>query len=200
MKIVLLALLMSTASFFIAPAAVAAPGSGDNIFVEAKLGSATVSDWDGGTQDTSPELLAGYRWNTGFGKLGLEVGYAYFGRIDSDAPSNGFAEFGATINHAHMIKAGVDLNYTFAERLYVEPRIGLMRLSYTGVQRDFSGSGVSSHTNYDETRTGHYVGVGFGVWITPNFAVGLNYDDHTAEILGQTESINVFSIGVQYQF
>lgn len=199
MKIVLLALVMSTASLFAAPAAIAAPGSDDHYFVEAKLGSASI--WNQGTQTSSPELLGGYRWDTGFGKLGFELGYVGFGEIDSGTPSNGFAEFGATVNKSHLIKAGLNLNYTLAgQQLYFEPRIGLMRLSYTGVQRDFSPDGIFSSTYYSETRTGHYAGIGVGFWFTPNFAVSLNFDNHTAEILGQTQTINVVSFGVQLQF
>lgn len=194
MKIILLALVMGTATSFVAPAAVAAPGNNGDYFVEAKGGNASI--WDSGTSTFSREILAGYRWNTDFGKPGLELGYADFGEIDSGTPSNGFAFFGATINNAHLIKAGVDLNYTFGEQLYLEPRIGLMRVSYTGLQRNFPNADI----DYSETRTGHYVGIGVGVWFTPKFAVGLNFDKHTAELLGQTQTISVVSIGMQVQF
>ena len=198
MKIVLLALVMSTATLFVAPAAMAAPGSDGDYFVEARVGSASI--WNEGTQTSSQELLGGYRWNTGFGKLGFELGYVGLGEIDSGTPSIGFAEFGATINKAHLIKAGLDLNFTFAEQAYLEPRIGLTRLSYTGVQRDFSPAGISNYTYYSETRTGHYAGIGLGVWFTPHFAASLNFDGHTAEILGETQTISVVSLGVQFQF
>lgn len=193
MKIVLLGLIMSTAALFVAPAAIAAPGSNSDYFVEAKGGSASI--WNNGTQTSSPEFLGGYRWNTGFGKLGFELGYVDFGEIDSGTPSNGFALFGATFK-GHAIKAGVNLNYMLTDQLYLEPRIGLMRLSYTGVQRDF----LNGDTNYNETKTGHYAGVGLGIWITPNFAASFNFDNDTAEILGQTRTISVVSIGVQVQF
>jgi hypothetical protein len=59
---------------------------------------------------------------------------------------------------------------------------------------------MNGDQDYDETRTGHYVGIGLGVWITPNFAVSLNFDNHTAEMLGQTQTISVVSVGVQVQF
>ena len=198
MRNVLLALVMSTASLFVAPAASADTANSDNAFVEVKGGSASI--WDSGTSALGGEILGGYRWNTGVGKLGFELGYANFGDIESGTPSNGFAEFGASINHVHMIKAGADLNCTFGERFYIEPRIGLMRLSYTGVQRDVTPAGDFTSIHYDETKMGHYVGVGLGVWITSNFAVGLNFDRHTAEILGKTETISVTSAGVQFQF
>ena len=197
-RIVLLALIMGTAASFVAPAAMAAPGNDDNYFVEVKGGNASI--WDSGTTAFGGELLAGYRWNTDFGKPGFELGYANFGQIASGTPSNGFAEFGSTINHVHMIKAGVDLNYTFGERFYVEPRIGLVRLSYTGVQRDVSGNGIFSHTDYDETRTGHYVGIGVGVWFTPHFAMSVNFDNYAAKLLGNDETISVVGLGVQFQF
>ncbi|HEY3860141.1 MAG TPA: outer membrane beta-barrel protein [Gammaproteobacteria bacterium] len=184
---------MGTANLFVAPAAIAASASNGDYFVEAKGGSASV--WSDGLQANSEELLAGYRWNTDFGKLGFELGYMDFGEIDSGTPSNGFALFGATIK-GHALETGVDLNYMLAERLYIEPRIGLMRLSYSGVQRDR----MNGDQDYDETRTGHYVGIGLGVWITPNFAVSLNFDNHTAEMLGQTQTISVVSVGVQVQF
>lgn len=193
MRIILLGFVMSTATLFVAPSASAAPGSNGNYFVEAKVGSASI--WNGGTQVTSPELLGGYRWNTDFGKLGFELGYVQFDEIDSGTPSNGFALFGATFK-GHAIKAGANLNYTFGEGFYLEPRIGLMRLSYSGVQRDF----VNGDTNYNETRTGHYAGIGVGFWFTPNFAASLNFDNHTALILGQTLKISVISLGVQVQF
>jgi hypothetical protein len=193
-KIILFALVMGTANLFVAPAATAAPGSDDNYFVEAKYGSADL--FGQASQKGSPELLGGYRWNTDFGKLGFELGYVDFGEIDSGFPSNGFAEFGSTFK-GHAIKAGVDLNYTLVpEGLYLEPRIGLIRLSYTGVQRDF----INGDKFYDESKIGHYVGIGVGVWFTPNFAVGLNFDNHTAEILGQTQTIDVISLGMQFQF
>jgi hypothetical protein len=193
MKIVLLALVMSTATLFVAPAAIAAPGSNGDYFVEAKDGTASI--WAGGTDANSPELLTGYRWDTDFGKLGFELGYVDFAEIDSGFPSNGFA-FGGASFKGHAIKAGVDLNYSFAERMYLEPRIGLMRLSYTGLQRDFP----NANKNYDETKIGQYIGIGLGVWITPNFAASVNFDNYKAEILGETETIGVFSFGVQFRF
>lgn len=193
MKRVLFALAMSGVGLFCAPAAVAATGGDNDFFAEAKLGNASI--WDQGTQGSTPELLAGYRWNTDFGKLGFELGRVNFGVIDSGEPSNGFGLFGATFK-GHAIKAGVDLNYTFAERMYLEPRAGLMRLSYTGVQRDWP----NPNTNYNETKAGHYVGIGLGVWIMPSFAVSLNFDNYTAEMLGQTRTIRVTSIGAQFRF
>ncbi|HSN17990.1 MAG TPA: outer membrane beta-barrel protein [Gammaproteobacteria bacterium] len=194
MKIILLALFMCTITLFAAPAAIAAPGSGDNYFVEAKVGSASI--WSGGTQASSPELLGGYRWDTGsFGKLGFELGYVDFSEIDSGTPSISFAFGGATFK-GRAIKAGVNLNYTIGQYLYLEPRLGLMRLSYTGVQRNFPNNDI----NYSETKIGHYIGIGVGAWFTPNFAMSLNFDNHTADILGQTQTINVFSLGAQFQF
>lgn len=198
-KIILLTLVMSAS--FVAPAAIAAPESNGDYFVEAKGGS--VSIWESGTSTSSREILGGYRWDTGsFGKLGFELGYLHFGEIDSDTPSIGFAEFGATINQAHLINAGLDLNYTLpGQQLYFEPRIGLMRLSYSGVQRDISPDQFFTSTYYNETRTGHYVGIGMGVWFTPNFAASINFfDNYSAEILGRGQTINVASLGLQFQF
>lgn len=193
MKIILLALVMGAASLIAAPAAVAAPGGKGGYFVEAMYGQTDV--WADNYQKQTTGLLAGYRWNTGFGKLGFELGYVDFGDVDSGTPSITYAFYGQSID-AHALKAGANLNFTFEQGLYLEPRIGLMRFSYTGADRNFP----NSTTYYDETKIGHYAGIGLGFWIAPNFALSFNVDNYPVEILGQTKSLDTFSIGLQFQF
>lgn len=195
-KNVLLALMIGAASLVAVPAAAAAPGDGGEYFVEAKLGSTTISNWSQTNQKATPEYLAGYRWDTGQGKLGFELGYVDFGPADSGPPSNGQALFGSSIYKSHALKLGANYNFPLTPQLYAEPRAGLMRLSYTGVTRNFP----NADTNYNETKTGHYLGLGLGIWVTPNFALSLNLDNHTAELLGESTTLTVFSIGLQLRF
>jgi hypothetical protein len=174
--------------------AAAAPGDSGEYFAEYKIGGTSIGDQQ--TRRDSSELMAGYRWGADERKLGFELGYVDFGPFDSGSPSISQAFYGASVYTSHALKLGVNYNFSLIPQLYVEPRAGLMRLSYRGIQHNFP----YNDRHYNETRMGHYVGVGVGVWVTPHFALSMNLDDHIGEFFGDTTALIVFSIGAQVRF
>ncbi|HET6725637.1 MAG TPA: outer membrane beta-barrel protein [Gammaproteobacteria bacterium] len=194
MKIVQLALVLSVGTALAVPTAVAAPGDDGNFFAEVKIGHTYIYDE---THDTlTPSILAGYRWKISDGvAAGVALGYVDFAASSSGEPSITNAYYGEYID-ASAVKVGANINFEIG-RLYLEPRVGLMRLSATGSNRN---GPLNPITDYDGNWTGAYLGIGAGYWITPDVAVGLNGDYHTAKIAGDSTSITTFSVGLEFQF
>ena len=160
---------------------------------------------DGGftdNSDTSSALRVGYRWNNDNFAFGVEAGYVNLGTAtDNSLQTTAYKESFDVKGKGPL--AGVNARYTFANNIYLSGRAGWFRSKFDVKTTSALVEPVQTFSN-DYQGNGAYAGVGVGYNITPNFSVGVAFDDYhgRANLDGTKvgESVGVFSGMAELRF
>ena len=166
------------------------------IFINGNLGQSTYHDSGfNRNTDTSASLRAGYSWQSYLVDFGVEAGYVDLGQASADValPSFGNRTFTA---HGKGPLLGANIRYKFRNRMFVSARGGWFRSTL-----DASVSGIGSQSYRGN---GAYVGVGVGYDITPQFSLGVGFDDYHGRVSVNgtrlSESVGVYAGFAEYRF
>ena len=164
-------------------------------FINGNLGQSTYHDSGfNDNKDTSEAIRAGYSWQSNVVDFGVEAGYVDLGQArGSVATGNGNTGF--TVKGKGPL-LGINIKYKFANRMFVSARGGWFRSKLVA---GISGIGSDSFQG-----DGSYAGAGVGYDLTPNFSLGVSYDDYhgRANVYGTKtgESVGVVSGFAEYRF
>lgn len=202
----------------LAATSVCAASENGNFFINAGVGQSQyhVGRTDGlgyklDEKDTAGALRFGYAWHVGSAfDLGVEGGYVDLGKLvasyhyastSGDYVVDEHADLGAT-----AWLAGVNGKFNFADNWYVSARAGWLRSKADATYR-YSETGYgSAYASGDASGDGWYGGVGVGYDFTPDFSLGLNYDNYHAKAkidsaLGTLRSnIGAYMFTAEYRF
>lgn len=169
-------------------AVAADPGA---FFINGNLGQSTYHDggFDNNT-DTSGAIRAGYSWQSYKVDFGVEGGYVDLGRATGEI----FGEKYSVKGKGPLL--GLNIKYKFENKMFVSARGGYF---HSTLEEGVQGFGSDSfHGN------GAYLGAGVGYDITPQFSLGLSYDDYHGRVRFDgyrfNESIGVYSGFAEYRF
>lgn len=180
------------------------PNWQDDFFVAGQLGqSQNRSGLYGHNQSVFQNVRFGWRW---MGIIGPEIGYAYLGR-PKDEGSVSFLgiDIPGTFNtNTRAVTVGLNAKYNVYKNWFVTAHGGYLR-SQARNQLSLRGGNVADETNYNN---GWYGGLGVGYDLTPNFSVGVNYDNYHVDIsrssddgiFGDGGNIAAYSVSVEYRF
>lgn len=172
-------------------------------FINGDLGQSHFHD-SGFTDktDTSSALRAGYRWNSDRFAFGVEAGYVNLGTAKSTALE--YTPYKETFDvKGKGPLAGVNARYTFADNIYLSGRAGWFRSKFDVRTTSALVEPVQTFSNSYQG-DGSYAGVGAGYNITPNFGLGVAFDDYHGRArindIKVGESVGVFSGVAELRF
>ncbi len=139
-------------------------------FINANIGQSNFHDHGFKDHtDTATAARAGYAWHVGdAGDFGVEAGYVDLGRASGSVVVNGGSGDFSTKLSGPLL--GANYKYTFSNKLFVSVRAGWFRSTF-----DANIAGIGSQSFSGD---GAYSGVGVGYDITPNFSLGVNFDEY----------------------
>ena len=196
----------------LAVASVSASAADGAFFIHAGVGQAQyhVGHTDGlgyrlDDKDTASALRFGYAWQVADGiDLGVEGGYTSLGKLV--AKYNDGTVFAKTDLATTGWMLGANGKYHFDRNWYVSARAGWFR-SEEKIKMFVGDATNGITTDYDSADgkgNGWYGGVGAGYDFTPNFSLGLNYDNYhaKAKIEGVSDQGNLgsFMLSAEYRF
>ncbi|MFC5743803.1 outer membrane protein [Dyella tabacisoli] len=179
-----------------------------SFFVNGNLGQseyrASRHDWSD-RSDTAAAVRFGYTWYNTV-DFGVEGGYVDLGKL-----TNKYDALFYNVSQSVKVKGfllGANGKYRFAGDWYVSAHGGWFG-SKTDFQTrvNFPNAGASSYSTND-TGNGWYAGVGAGYDFTPNFSLGVNYDNYHAKSnvrIGNvsqdiTGNVGMYSVFAEYRF
>jgi OmpA-OmpF porin, OOP family len=162
----------------------------------------------------------GYQWH-GLVDYGVEVGYAYLGKVNSTVETPAF--FPATFTRQSYLSSqgallGGNLKYNLNNDWYASLRGGWYRAQIVGGQSsqfnqkpcppgfvcpiDLYPIPSYLHYGYSQTVTGEYFGAGAGFNFSSNFSLGVSYDYYRSGRLSNGFSANagLLSLSAEYRF
>jgi OmpA-OmpF porin, OOP family len=181
---------ISAAVSLVTTAALAADASyADNFFVNANAGNSHLSSAPLSNKNAPAYgINFGYRWADTFG---VEAGYSLLGTAKNKLPTDAFEARLRT----NAITLGVNGKYHFSDGIYLSARGGIARLNYN--------LSNSEGLQYQLGRNGYYAGLGMGYDFTPNFGMGVQYDNYRAtsgKIFDGHANLGVLSANAEYRF
>lgn len=180
---------VSTSSF------AADPGA---FFINANVGQSNFhdqADFSSSNTATSATLRAGYYWQSEVVDFGVEGGYASMGSAKGSLAIPGYPP----LNYAAKVSgplAGATIKYKFQNKMFLSARAG-----YFGSKIKLSGDGLGSQS---KSEGGSYIGAGVGYDLTPQFSLGVNWDEYRARAsfygIGTRLGITSISGFAEYRF
>ena len=160
-------------------------------FINGNLGQSTYHDSGfNDNTDTSGAIRAGYSWQSYKVDFGVEGGYVDLGRATGEAYGDKFSVKGK----GPLL--GMNIKYKFENQMFVYARGG-----YFHSTMDAHVDGFGSENFHGN---GGYLGAAVGYDITPQFSLGLAYDDYHGRVRvdgeKSNESIGVYSGFAEYRF
>lgn len=216
MKIITSAVLVGALALASTPA-LAANETG-SFFINAGVGQAQyhVGRTDGlgyklDEKDTAGALRFGYAWHVApTFDLGVEGGYVDLGKLVAsyryeNAAGDYFLDEHADLNATGWL-AGINGKLDLTNKWYVSARAGWLRSSADATYR-YSETGYPGvYASGSADGDGWYGGVGVGYDLTPDFSLGLNYDNYHAKAdidnaLGSVDSnIGAYTFTAEFRF
>lgn len=179
----------STSSF------AADPGA---FFINGNLGQSNFhdhEDFNDSNTDTSATLRAGYYWQSDVVDFGVEAGYASMGTAKGSLLGPNLSTFNFAAKVTGPL-AGATIKYKFQNKMFLSARAG-----YFGSTIKLSGDGFGSQS---KSEGGSYIGAGVGYDITPQFSLGVNWDEYRARAsfygIGTKLGITSISGFAEYRF
>lgn len=180
---------VSTSSFATDPGA---------FFINGNLGQSNFhdqGDFNSNNTDTSATLRAGYYWQSDVVDFGVEGGYASMGSAKGSlaGPNLSTLDYSAKVTGP---LAGATIKYKFQNRMFLSARAG-----YFGSNIKLGVDGFGSQS---KSEGGSYIGAGAGYDITPQFSLGVNWDEYRARAsfygIGTRLGISSISGFAEYRF
>lgn len=164
-------------------------GDAGDFFINGNLGQSNFHDHGFSDRtDTSAAVRIGYAWklSPSTATMGVEAGYIDLGRASGTvATTQGNFDFSTKLSGPML---GVNYKYTLNNKIYFLGRGGWFRSKFDASaailgSKSFSGDGT-------------YVGLGVGYDFTPNFSLGVNFDEYhsRATVFGVRAKDGVSSI------
>ena len=206
------------AGLVMASATSAAATKDGGFFINAGVGQAQyhVGHTDGlgyklDEKDTTGALRFGYAWRVAPAfNLGVEGGYVDLGKLVANYHYENAAGDYVLNEHADLgvtgWLAGVNGKFNFAGQWYVSARGGWLRSTGDATYRLNATGYVGDYASGNASGDGWYGGVGVGYDLTPDFSLGLNYDNYHAKAkinnaLGTVDSsIGSYTFTAEYRF
>jgi OOP family OmpA-OmpF porin len=177
-----------------------------NFYVGAEAGQAHyrlggVSGENLDTKDTAAAVRFGYVWHWAV-DFGVEGGYVSLGKVTDDyTNSNAGYPSNMSIETSGLF-AGAKVKYHFADAWYVSARAGAFQ-SHVKL-RDHDGSPEGGDYRVSSTNGSWYAGAGVGYDLTPDFSLGLSYDNYHSKVgfEGSDATFNtaMFALSAEYRF
>ena len=173
-----------------------------NFYVGAEAGQAqhrlgTIPGEHLDAKDTAAAVRFGYVWHWAV-DFGVEGGYVSLGKVtddytssNNDYPSNMSAETSGLF-------AGAKVKYHFADAWYVSARAGAFQ-SHVKL-RDHDGSPEGGSFSASSTNGSWYAGAGVGYELTPEFSLGLSYDNYRSKAGIDEFNTAMFALSAEYRF
>lgn len=161
-------------------------------------------------KDTAGALRFGYRWH-GVVDYGVEAGYVDLGQ--AQVKSYSYNNQTSDIKTRGWLLGG-NLKYNINDAWYVSARGGWFRSRNEDKVKVSQGEcsvicplRPSGEYRVSSTGTGEYLGVGAGYNFSPNFSLGLSYDNYHGHPDGydaygnkQGANIALYSVSAEYRF
>lgn len=179
-------------------------------FINGNLGQSNYRvsklDWSD-RSDTAEAVRFGYTWYNTV-DFGVEGGYVNLGKF-------GYTTEGVDYRWSEAIKGrglllGVNGKYRFAGKWFVSARGGWLRSRVTEsvnyeIINYFSGLTESSGRNSRSSNdNGWYAGAGVGYDFTPNFSLGVSYDNYHSKAhfgdFNASANVAMYSAFAEYRF
>jgi opacity protein-like surface antigen len=199
------------AALAVASASAAAADANGAFFINAGVGQSQyhVGRTDGlgfalDDKDTAGALRIGYMWHASPSfDLGIEGGYVNLGKITGDYNDGDYVAHGDIETYGWLL--GVNGKYAFASHWYISARGGWLRSTGDLTFRDhYNSTGESDYVSADGDGDGWYGGVGVGYDFTPNFSMGVNYDNYHGKAkaygFGVGANIGTYMVSAEYRF
>ena len=179
---------VSTSSFATDPGA---------FFINANVGQSNFHDRGdfSNNTDTNATLRAGYYWQSEVVDFGVEGGYASMGKAKGSIVGPNLSTF----NYAAKVTgplAGATIKFKFRNKMFLSARAG-----YFGSKINLSADGLGSQS---KSEGGSYIGAGVGYDLTPQFSLGVNWDEYHARAsfygVGTKFGITAISGFAEYRF
>jgi OOP family OmpA-OmpF porin len=151
-------------------------------------------------KDTAAAVRFGYVWHWAV-DFGVEGGYVTLGKFTDDyTQANGGYPSRMSIETSGLF-AGAKVKYHFSDAWYVSARAGAFQ-SHVKL-RDHDGSPDGGDYRASGTNGSWYAGAGIGCDLTPDFSLGLSYDNYRSKV-GIVESVTfntaMFALSAEYRF
>jgi OOP family OmpA-OmpF porin len=151
-------------------------------------------------KDTAAAVRFGYVWHWAV-DFGVEGGYVSLGKVTDDyTNSNAGYPSNMSIETSGLF-AGAKVKYHFADVWYVSARAGAFQ-SHVKL-RDHDSSPEGGNYRASSTNGSWYAGAGVGYELTPEFSLGLSYDNYRSKA-GIDESVTfntaMFALSAEYRF
>jgi opacity protein-like surface antigen len=148
-------------------------------------------------KDTAAAVRFGYVWHWAV-DFGVEGGYVSLGKVTDDyTNSNGGYPSNTSVETSGLF-AGAKVKYHFADTWYVSARAGTFQ-SHVKL-RDHDGSPEGGNYRASSTNGSWYAGAGVGYELTPEFSLGLSYDNYRSKAGIDEFNTAMFALSAEYRF
>jgi OOP family OmpA-OmpF porin len=175
-------------------------------FINGNLGQSNYrvskQDWTD-RNDFAEAVRFGYTWYNTV-DFGVEAGYVNLGELGYKVKGGGYYFKDAIEGRGLLL--GVNGKYRFAGKWYVSARGGWMRSHATErLSSNYPGlPGFGGSESFSSNDNGWYAGAGVGYDFTPNFSLGVNYDNyHSKATFGDFDAsanVAMYSAFAEYRF